>query len=227
MTILFTRPHALSILSQQKLLKLDMESVVIPLINIKNLNVAIADDHYDIVIFTSQHAVHVVLQNLWIKAKKIFTVGDKTKEMLLHNECQNVVSSNGDVFDLESMITKSIATSSKLLYLSGDHISHDLDESLKIKGYDITKKIVYEAQGLDSLTNAQIKQINSSISTILFYSPRTAEIFAKLALKYELNLNDKTAICISKNCSASISKISWREIKNASHPTEKEMFKLL
>ncbi|WP_323732673.1 uroporphyrinogen-III synthase [Candidatus Bandiella euplotis] len=205
---------------------LGKNSVIIPLIKVQNIDIQVMDDNYDVVILTSQNAVHAVEKSSWIKRKPIFVVGNKTKEKLLQIGCGCVMSSNGTARNLEETIVNNVSNTLRILYLSGDYTSYDLDIKLKSRGYDVTKKTAYRANAVQSLSKQEIGVMNTS-DTILFYSPRTASVFTKLAWQYSLRGNDKVAICISNNCASLISELVWKEIRIANRPNEKAMFALL
>jgi uroporphyrinogen-III synthase len=227
MSVLLTRPHDLAVVSQQNLLKLGVQSLIVPAIEIKYPDIQIVDNNYDAIAITSQHAAVAVERNAWMKNIQAFAVGEKTKESLVRIGLNNVVSSNGDALDLEETIAQSIKPPSKILYLAGDNVSYNLDGNLQAKGYDVYKAIVYEAIARSSLSSDEIDDINSFVITILFYSSRTADIFCKLMSKYQIDLSNKIAICISESCAKYVAALNWREIRIADHPNEKEIFKLL
>jgi uroporphyrinogen-III synthase len=227
MSILLTRPHDLAVASQQNLLKLGAQSLIIPAIEIKYPDIQITDNNYDVIAITSQHAAVAIQRNAWMKNIQAFAVGEKTKESLMRIGLNNVISSNGDALDLEEAIVQNVKNPSKILYLAGDTVAYNLDGNLKAKGYDVYKAVVYEAIARSSLSQDEIDDINSFVITILFYSSRTADIFCKLMSKYQIDLSNKVAVCISESCAQYVAALNWREIRVADHPNEKEIFKLL
>lgn len=225
MTILLTRPYALSINSKHRLLMLGKNSVIIPLIKVQNIDIQVMDDNYDVVILTSQNAVHAVEKSSWIKRKPIFVVGNKTKEKLLQIGCGCVMSSNGTARNLEETIVNNVSNTLRILYLSGDYTSYDLDIKLKSRGMMLQKNCV--SSECCSISFKTGNWCNEHIRYNSFYSPRTASVFTKLAWQYSLRGNDKVAICISNNCASLISELVWKEIRIANRPNEKAMFALL
>ena len=114
-----------------------------PLINIeiKNYEQLNFEDFRGI-IFTSSNAIKF----LDIKSidKKIicFCVGSATEKKARSCGFQNVFSADGNVNNLKELILQNYNSSNgKLLYVSGEIISNDLDQQLISEGYNV-KRIV-------------------------------------------------------------------------------------
>lgn len=227
MSILITRPYNLAINSQVMISKLGKKSVILPFIKIKYLDVKIEDNTYDYIILTSQNAIAAFENNLWMKDKSILVVGEKTKELLLKKNCKKILFSEENVGDLIDKICEKAPISSNILYACGDHLSYDLESSLKSKAYNITSKVIYNSDAVIELAKNEISQINDVVEIVMFYSPRTAKIFTDLALKYNLYTRNKVAICISDRCVDSVAKLKWKEIKVSSAANETKMLELI
>jgi len=227
MNILIPRPYNLAINSQIKISKSGKKSVIIPFIKIKYLDVKIEDNHYDYIILTSQNSIATFENNPWMKDKSILVVGEKTKEILLKKDCKKILLNEENVGDLIDSICEKIPVSSNMLYICGDHLSYDLKSSLKSKAYNVTSKVVYNSDAIIELTKSEINQINNVVEIVMFYSPRTAKIFADLVLKYNFYTRNKVAICISDRCVDSVIKLKWKEIKVSSAANETKMLELI
>ena len=228
MTILLTRPYNLALNSRNKIKSLGIESIIMPLIKINYLNKNIIDNGYEYIIVTSQNAVLSFKKNSWMQDRAILTVGNATKKLLLNLDCKNITLCERDVSSLINLICKKVDIASNILYVCGDHLSCDLDKELKNHGYtNVVSQIVYESQAINSLTENQVININKDVETIMFYSSRTAKIFFNLFQKHNFSMNNKIAICISKNCAGYISCLKWKDIKIADYPSENSMMELL
>ena len=226
-SVLITRPYKLAINSQIKIKALGINSIIIPMIKIRYCNVKIYNDDYKYIILTSQNAVQSIDINPWIRKKTIIVVGNKTKENLLEKNCTDILFCQHNARLLIKLIEKRIDRFSKILYLCGNHLAYDLVQTLAEKKYKIFSRIVYQSLALMSLVDIQIYKIYKLINIILFYSPRTAEIFAHLCQKYHLPMKHKIAICISARCATKILDLNWKEIKIASQSNEDNMLNLL
>ena len=227
MSILITRPYHLGINSQNKISKLGKKSLLIPLIRIKYLNIEISDSNYDYIVVTSQNAIATFRNNLWMKDKYILVVGGATKELLLQENYKKILICEENVSGLIDNIYKKISIASNILYICGDHLSYDLEGSLKSNSYNITSKVVYTSDAITELSKNEIAQINEVVEIVMLYSPRTAKIFVDLALKYNLYTRNKIAICISNKCANNIVKLQWMGVKIASSPNEIKMLELI
>jgi len=227
MSILITRPYNIGINSQNKISKLGKKSLLIPLIKIKYLNIEISDSNYDYIVVTSQNAIATFRNNLWMKDKCILVVGGKTKDLLLQKNCKKILLCEENVSDLINNMYTKISSVSNILYICGDHLSYDLEGSLKSNSYNITSKVVYTSDAITELSKNEIAQINEVVEIVMFYSPRTAKIFVDLALKYNLYTRNKIAICISNKCANNIVKLQWMGVKIASSPNEIKMLELI
>jgi uroporphyrinogen-III synthase len=63
------------------------------------------------------------------------------------------------------------------------------------------------------------------VTKILFYSARTAEVFASLVGK--LDLTGCQALCISQKTAEKLSSLKWKDILIAQKPDEESLFSLL
>lgn len=228
MKILLTRPYNLALNSRDQIVNLGKKAEIVPLIKIKHLNKKIIDSNFQYIILTSQNAVLFFQENFWMKDKIILTVGDVTKNLLMQLNCKKVFLCEKDVSSLINSICEMIDRTSNILYISGDHLTCDLNKELEYHGYNnITSLVIYKSQAVKSLTEGQITKINKDIDIIMFYSSRTAEIFFNLSQKYNFFTDDKIAICISKKCAQHISHLKWKDIKIANYPNENNMMELL
>ena len=66
------------------------------------------------------------------------------------------------------MYTK-ISSVSNILYICGDHLSYDLEGSLKSNSYNITSKVVYTSDAITELSKNEIAQINEVVEIVMLY----------------------------------------------------------
>lgn len=215
--ILITRPLKHAISTQQELEFRGSNSVVYPLLEIYPVHDALplAGD-YDAVIITSQNAAEMVRNDQLIKTKPLFLVGDESALILKEH---NIASTSQDAAEL--ILKVKTYPYKKILYLSGDHVSTQIDQVLKEEGFDVERKIVYQSIAVTHLP----KDILEFIRHILFYSARTAETFAKLIGHH--NLSKCKALCISQKTADQIKHLNWQEIQIAEKPNENSLLSLL
>ena len=161
----------------------------------------------DNLIFTSQNAVHSILQHPKcedLKTKPVFCVGLKTKILLSENGF-NVDVYTGYASDLSEIITLIHGTDS-FTFFSGNLRREILPQALKEAGIDFNEIKVYET----TLTPHKIKD---SVAVILFFSPSGVESYRK-----ENTIKKETCFCIGETTADALQKIT-KNIIIAENPT--------
>ena len=103
----------------------------------------------------------------------------------------------------------------KLLYISGEIISSNLDKDLIKEGYTINRLINYYVEPIDTLDVDFVEKLKKNIPEIVFiYSENSGNNFLNLINKYELvdywmNTN---LMCIGEKTSSVLNKIKWKKI---------------
>jgi uroporphyrinogen-III synthase len=161
----------------------------------------------DNLIFTSQNAVHSILQHPKceeLKAKNVFCVGLKTK-ILLSDNGFNVDVYTGYASDLAEIITL-IHGSDSFTFFSGNIRREILPQALKEGNVDFNEIKVYET----TLTPQKIKD---SVEAILFFSPSGVESYLK-----DNTIKKETCFCIGETTAEALDKIT-KNILIAENPT--------
>lgn len=162
---------------------------------------------YDNLIFTSQNAVHSVLEYSDIealKSKKVFCVGLKTKALLTENGF-DVIAYTGYAADLAEIITLIYANES-YTFFSGNLRRDTLPDALKEAKIKFNEIKVYE-------TTLTPQKINSQVDGILFYSPSGIESYQK-----DNQIKNEICFCIGDTTAEALENIT-KNIVIANHPT--------
>ena len=173
-------------------------------------------EEFDAIIFTSSNAI----KNLNLKKinKKIFCfcVGSATEKIAKINGFQNVYTADGNVNNLKEIILQNFTNKNKkLLYVSGEIISSNLQKDLISEGYLVKRLINYSVLPILNLDLNFIEDLKLSLPEIVFvYSENSAKNLLNLIKKYELvdywmNTN---LMCISEKSSSVLNKIKWKKI---------------
>ena len=171
---------------------------------------------YNCLIFTSSNAV----KNLNLKEinKNIacFCVGNVTEKTALSFGFQNVFSAEGNVSNLKELILQNINNKDgKLLYISGEIVSYDLDKALIQEGYSIKRIVNYSVEPINTLDNDFVEELKKNIpESVFIYSQNSGNNFINLINKYDLvdywmNTN---LLCIGEKTSTVLNKIKWKKI---------------
>ena len=145
-----------------------------------------------------------------------FCVGESTEKIARSFGFQNVFSADGNVNNLKELILQNINNKNgKLLYISGEIISSNLDKDLIKEGYTINRLINYYVEPIDTLDVDFVEKLKKNIPEIVFiYSENSGNNFLNLINKYELvdywmNTN---LMCIGEKTSSVLNKIKWKKI---------------
>ena len=189
----------------------------IPLINIEKVNYEeIKFSEYGGIIFTSANAVKYLNQNNIDKNIKCFCVGNLTEKKARSSGFQNTIAAEGNVSNLKELILQTYETKSKkLLYVSGEIISVDLDQQLMKEGYGIKRVINYKAIVQEKFNNNEIEKLKDQIPDIVYvYSQNSALGFLNMIKNYNLQNSwmNTNLMCISEKTSAILNEIKWKKI---------------
>jgi len=171
---------------------------------------------YNCVIFTSSNAVKNLNLNEISKNINCFCVGEATEKIARSFGFQNVFSADGNVNNLKELILQNINNKNgKLLYISGEIISSNLDKDLIKEGYTIKRLINYYVEPIETLDVDFVEKLKKNIPEIVFiYSENSGNNFLNLINKYELvdywmNTN---LMCIGEKTSSVLNIIKWKKI---------------
>ena len=217
MHILLTRPLEDSREMILKFQSLSHEVSHMPLISIegvkyKDLNFS----DFKGIIFTSSNAIKFLDTKSIDKKINCFCVGSATESKAKSIGFQNIFAAEGNVNNLKELILQNFNSSNgKLLYVSGEIISNDLDQMLLSEGYNIQRIINYRANPVEKFSDTFIEKLKSNMPKIVYiYSQNSAISFLNLIKNYELvNLwMDTNLMCIGEKTSAVLNEIKWKKI---------------
>ena len=148
MHIIITRPIEDSFYLIKKLGTANHVVTHLPLINIKKVSKKnINFDSYKGIIFTSANAVKFLDTKNISKKIECFCVGEATEKKAKDSGFYNAISAGGNVNALIELIIRTFdKNTGKLLYVSSEFISKELDVELKNKGYTIDRVINYTSE---------------------------------------------------------------------------------
>jgi len=217
MHILFTRPlgdcHEMIL----KFQSLGHEISHLPLINIEGLKYEAPNySEFKAIIFTSTNAVKFLdIKNI-DKKLKCFCVGSATEKKARSVGFQNVFAAEGNVGNLKELILQNFKPSDgKLIYISGEIISSDLDKELISSGYTIERLINYRANPIEKYDESFIEKLKLKMPEITYiYSQNSAINFLKVIKNYQLETlwMNTNLMCIGEKTSSILNEIKWKKI---------------
>ena len=217
MHILLTRPLEDNREMILKFQSLGHEVTHMPLISIEGIKYEDLNfSDFKGIIFTSSNAIKFLDTKSVDKKINCFCVGSATEGKAKSIGFQNIFAADGNINNLKELILQNFNSSDgKLLYVSGEIISNDLDQILIAEGYNIQRIINYKANPVEKFSDTVIKKLKLNMPEIVFvYSQNSAISFLNLIKNYELvNLwMDTNLMCIGEKTSAILNEIKWKKI---------------
>ena len=217
MHILFTRPLEDSHEMILKFQSLGHNVSHLPLIEIEGIKINLVNfSDFKGIIFTSSNAIkYLDIKNI---NKKIncFCVGTSTEKKARAVGFQNVFAAEGNINNLKELILQNFNMSEgKLLYVSGEIISGNLDEQLISKGYNVERVINYKANAITKYDENFIENLKSKMPEVVYiYSQNSAINFLKVIKDYQLETlwMNTNLMCIGEKTSSILNEIKWKKI---------------
>ena len=217
MHVLFTRP-----IDDSKDLILKFKSLghivsSIPVISIKKKEYSKIDfSSFKGIIFTSSNAIKFLDIKLLDKNIKCFCVGNATELLAKEKGFQNIFSAAGNVNNLKEIILQNFKSSEgKLLYISGETITFELDKFLISEGLKVERVINYSSDPIEKFNEILIDDLKNNVPDIVYiYSQNSAISFKNLIKNYNLQNHwmNTNLMCISEKTSSVLNDIKWKKI---------------
>ena len=217
MHILFTRP-----IDDSKDLILKFKSLghivsSIPVISIKKKEYSKIDfSSFKGIIFTSSNAIKFLDTKLLDKNIKCFCVGNATEFLPKEKGFQNIFAAEGNVNNLKEIILQNFKSSEgKLLYISGETITFELDKFLISEGLKVERVINYSSDPIEKFNKILIDDLKNNVPDIVYiYSQNSAISFKNLIKNYNLQNHwmNTNLMCISEKTSSVLNDIKWKKI---------------
>ena len=189
----------------------------LPLLSIKKiLHEKIDLSEFRGVVFTSSNAVRFLNSNSLDKKIKCFCVGNSTEKEARGHGFSNTIAAEGNVLNLKELILQNFdKTEGKLIYVSGENISVDLDNQLQNEGYDVKRLINYETVHNEKFDNDFINKLKLNMPDMVYvYSQNSASSFLKFIKFNQLESlwMSTNLMCIGEKTSAKLNEIKWKKI---------------
>jgi len=215
--IVITRPKEDSLFLIERLKKLGHTVTHLPVIKIEELKTEkINFQNYKAVIFTSSNAIKFLNVDKFDSKIKCYCVGKTTEFKARQVGFINTYSSEGTVDSLIELIIRSFENKSgKLLYLSSEFISKDLDIDLINAGFSVDKISNYTTSPIEEIDKNTLDFfIKKSPDVIFVYSSKSAKNLFNLINKYSLLnvVTQSNLMCISEKVLLVLKQIKWKNV---------------
>jgi len=214
--IVITRPKEESLYLIENLIKLGHMVTHLPVIKIEKLETKkINLLNYQAIIFTSSNAIKFMNIEKFNSKIKCFCVGKATELTARQVGFINIFTSEGTVDSLTELIVRTLDIKSrKLLYLSSEFISKDLDKDLMNAGYAVDRISNYTSLPVEEIDEKILDFFKKKPPDVVFiYSSKSAKNLFNLINKYSLLnvVTQSNLMCISEKVLLVLKQIKWKK----------------
>jgi uroporphyrinogen-III synthase len=225
MRALVTRPRAEAEALAALLAKRGIEAMIEPLMEVAHNSEALPDlAGVQAILCTSANGVRALARAGNERGVPVFAVGDATAARARAEGFHHVESAGGDVEDLAYLVRQRLSPQAgKLLHVAGSLVAGDLGGALGEAGFTVERVALYEAEAATALTPATAQLVaDGGFDFALFFSPRSAAIFARLVEAADLaaGLRPTIAVSISAAADAVLADLPFHERLIARAPTQ-------
>ena len=168
------------------------------------------------IIFTSANAVRFLDSKNIDKNLLCFCVGSATEKKARSVGFQSVFAADGNVENLKELILQNFdKKDGKLIYVSGESISVDLNQQLINEGYIVVRLINYRTTHNQKFDESFVSELKLKIPDMVYvYSQNSASSFLNFIKMYQsenlwMNTN---LMCIGEKTSSILNEIKWKKI---------------
>jgi len=175
-------------------------------------------------LFTSANGARAFAGASAQRGLPVFAVGESTARAAKAAGFAQVENAQGNVADLARLAASRLnPAKGALVHPAASDVAGDLAGDLARYGFEVRRAVIYEAVPVTSLsadTQSLIKR--GGLDAALFFSPRTARSFVRLAVEAGLaaSLGRVAAVSLSADVAEGLREIGWRGIAVAGTPTE-------
>lgn len=219
MLVLLTRPRQQALATAKLLHGLGHRVIIEPMLALRHVPHETVTDASGIaaVLLTSANAVQGVDPAL--KGLPCFVVGAATARAARDAGCTDLRIASGEGAELAKMVAGAVTPAEgRLLHICGEEAKEDVGQILKAGGYEYAQLIVYRAEPAQRFSTRTITALREGdLGAGLFYSPRTAKIFAEMVQRDNLaeHLSAVTAACLSEPIASQLRGLSWKALRVA------------
>jgi uroporphyrinogen-III synthase len=222
---LITRPQDEATQLAALLAERGVDAIIEPMIEIVARDAALPGmAGVQAILLTSANGARSLARASGARGLPVFAVGDATARAARAAGFATVESAGGNVDDLARLVrTRLRPENGRLLHVAGSDVAGDLAGVLSGAGFAVERAVLYEARAAAALTPATAQLIeDEKIDVALFFSPRSATIFAGLvgAAGVSGGLAATAALSISAAADAALGELPFRERLVAAAPTQ-------
>jgi uroporphyrinogen-III synthase len=222
---LVTRPRAEAAELAEALAARGIAAIVEPLLDIHYRGAAVPDlAGVQAILCTSANGVRALARLVDERAVPLFAVGEASAARARDEGFVRVESAGGTVGDLARLARELLCPKAgRLLHVAGSVVAGDLSGELRGHGFAVERTVLYDARPAPDLSAACVRAFaGGSVDFALFFSPRTAAIFARLAecAGIAAAMAPVAAVSLSFAADAALDGLRFRERHIAARPDQ-------
>ena len=230
MRVLVTRPLGDAEETAARLAALGHEAVLAPLLTIKfRAGGDIPLDGVQAILITSANGIRALVTRTNRRDVTVLAVGAQSAKTARTLGFVNVRHARRDAEALAELAAASLAApDGALFHAAGSETRGNLKELLAARGFVVRSEVLYDAVIAETFP-PQLRATFAALDAVLFFSPRTARIFAGIAAKENLALFCRSlrALCISEATAEELTTLDFREVRVAAEPNQDALLALL
>jgi len=229
---LVTRPRAEAVSLATALAARDIAAIIEPLLEIHYRSEPVPDlAGAQAILCTSANGVRALARLTDERALPLLAIGEASAARARDEGFARVESAGGSLADLAALARERVRPDEgRLLHVAGSDVAGDLAGMLRAMGFAVDRAVLYEARPAAGLSGACVRALTAGlIDFALFFSPRTALIFARLAEHAGVveALGPVTAVSISAAADAALGALRFRERQIADRPDQPHLLAAL
>jgi uroporphyrinogen-III synthase len=222
---LVTRPRAEAAGLARALADRGIIAIIEPLLDIEYRNLPPPDlIGVQAVLCTSANGVRALARLTAARTVPLLAVGEATAGRAREEGFLHVESAGGNVDDLVLLVSERLRTDAgRLLHVAGTAVAGNLAGDLRARGFAVERAVLYEARPAVALDGATVRELAAGlVNFALFFSPRTAAIFVRLAGEAGIGeaMRRVTAVSISAGADAALAPLCFRDRRIAQRPDQ-------
>ncbi|MBL0941661.1 MAG: uroporphyrinogen-III synthase [Alphaproteobacteria bacterium] len=231
MTILITRPQPDAERLAKHLQQKGYYTLIDPLIEIEFIDVELSLKGVQAILVTSLNGIRALAHVSPERAQLLYAVGPGSASEARSLGFENVRYASGNIQALIEKIQHEMSPlRGKMIYVCGDVIGGDIVGELKHQGFEAEKHMIYRTKEATTFTSQTLKAFKANkISLILFFSPRTVDIFVKLLQQSSLEsvCESITALCLSTAVRERLKGLHWKSTQVPARLSQIALLKLI
>lgn len=229
---LVTRPQAEAAELAAALGQRGIAAVIEPLLDIRFRSEPTPDlTGVQAVLCTSANGVRALARLSPARRVPLLAVGEASAARARAEGFREVGSAAGDVDDLVRLAADRLRPQGgRLLHVAGSILAGDLAGALRQRGFTVERLVLYEACPAPGLSAPTARALSTgTIDYALFFSPRTAAIFARLVRQAALmeEMRFVTAVSISAAADAGLAALPFHDRHVTERPDQPHLLAAL